>query len=105
MAKKVETFTQGDANKLFYGQEVIVHHGIAKGDYGSSSADRNELSTYSAPHGVAILSHDLQWKGHHSSASHVETRQAGQLTYETGVLADLMENCLLYTSPSPRDRG
>lgn len=92
MVKKVEVLSQGDANLLFYGEEVIVHHSIAQGDFGSSSADRDERSTYSAPFGMAILSHDIQWSGHHSSASHVETRQAGQLTYETGVLAKLMES-------------
>lgn len=91
MAKTTKVLSQGDADQLFYGEEIIVRHGIAKGDFGSSSADRNERSTYSAPFGMAILSHDIQWSGHHSSASHVETRQAGQLTYETGVLARLME--------------
>lgn len=91
MTENVKVLSQGDADLLFYGEEVIVSHSIASGDFGSSSADRNEMSTYSAPFGVAILSHDIQWSGHHSSASHVETRQAGQLTYETGILARLME--------------
>lgn len=92
MIKKVESFSQGDADALYYGEEIIVRHSIAKGDFGSSSADRNERSTYSAPFGMAILSHDIYWSGHHSSASHVETRQAGQLTYETGVMARLMDS-------------
>lgn len=90
--KNVGKLSQGDANSLFYGEEVIIRHGIAEGDFGSKSADRNERSIYAAPFGMAVLSHDIHWSGHHSSASHVETRQAGQLTYETGVLAKLMES-------------
>ena len=70
MSQVIENFSQGDADKLFYGEEITVRHGIAKGDYGSSSRDKNETSTYVAPRGMAILGHDLQWRGHHSGVSH-----------------------------------
>lgn len=78
-------------SELRYGEEFQVVHDIAKGDFGSSSKDRNELSEFTAPTGIAIIGHDIKWSGHHSSASHVKTVQAGQLSYETGVMANLRE--------------
>lgn len=83
--------TQQIVDELRYGEEFQVTHDIAQGDFGSSSKDRNETSEFTAPTGLAIIGHNINWSGHHSSASHVKTTQAGQLSYEIGVMAELRE--------------
>lgn len=83
--------TQEIANQLNIGETFQIRFTIAKGDFGSSSKDRSEISTYTAPTGIVILGHSIEKTGHHSSASYIKTDQAGAIKYENSAMSKLQE--------------
>lgn len=77
--------------KIYYGPTHVDEFTIAKASIGNSDADRNGTSTYSAPSGYRILSHQIEVSddSHHYAVSHVSTTQPGELSFDTEVMSEI----------------
>ncbi|WP_195819406.1 hypothetical protein [Roseobacter sp. MH60115] len=77
------------AEPVGIGRIVTETFDICDVDLGSRSRDRSGEAKFSAPLGYRILGHEIYRKGHHSGTEWNGTDQAGELSYDTGVMTEL----------------